>query len=64
MTRSAFIVDYIRTPIGRYAGRLSSLRTDDLAALPLRELMVRHPQVDWESLIWNMQGILRLHMIA
>ncbi|MDR9451452.1 MAG: 3-oxoadipyl-CoA thiolase [Acidimicrobiia bacterium] len=50
MTRSAFIVDYIRTPIGRYAGRLSSLRTDDLAALPLRELMVRHPGVDWESL--------------
>ncbi len=50
MTRSAFIVDYIRTPIGRYAGRLSSLRTDDLAALPLRELMVRHSRVDWESL--------------
>jgi acetyl-CoA acyltransferase len=47
MTRSAYIVDYIRTPIGRYAGRLSSVRTDDLAALPLRELMVRHPNVDW-----------------
>ena len=43
----AFICDAIRTPIGRYGGGLSSVRTDDLAALPLRELMSRNPSVDW-----------------
>ena len=47
--RPAYIVDYIRTPIGRYAGRLASVRTDDLAALPLREFMVRHPNLDWAT---------------
>ena len=49
MTRPAFIADYVRTPVGRYGGRLASVRTDDLAALPLRELLTRHPEVDWES---------------
>jgi acetyl-CoA acyltransferase len=49
MMRPAYIVDYIRTPIGRYAGRLASVRTDDLGALPLREFMVRHPNLDWAS---------------
>src|ERR1700733_6911573 len=39
----AFICDYVRTPIGRYGGALASLRADDLAALPIRELMRRHP---------------------
>ena len=39
----AFICDYVRTPIGRYAGALASVRADDLAALPIRELMRRHP---------------------
>jgi len=39
----AFICDYVRTPIGRYAGSLASVRADDLAALPIRELMRRHP---------------------
>jgi acetyl-CoA acyltransferase len=43
----AFICDAIRTPIGRYAGRLSSIRTDDLAAIPLAALMARNPGVDW-----------------
>ncbi len=43
----AFIVDYIRTPIGRYGGVLSGIRTDDLAAAPIRELVTRHPQIDW-----------------
>src|ERR1700759_5440323 len=43
MTREAFICDYVRTPIGRYGGALASLRADDLAALPIRELMRRHP---------------------
>ncbi len=39
----AFICDYVRTPIGRYGGALANLRADDLAALPIRELMRRHP---------------------
>ena len=43
MTEDAFICDYVRTPIGRYGGALASLRADDLAALPIRELMRRHP---------------------
>src|SRR5208282_6912117 len=43
MTAEAYICDYVRTPIGRYAGSLASVRADDLAALPIRELMRRHP---------------------
>jgi 3-oxoadipyl-CoA thiolase len=46
----AFICDSIRTPIGRYGGGLSGVRTDDLAALPLTELMRRNPSVDWDQL--------------
>jgi 3-oxoadipyl-CoA thiolase len=46
----AFICDAIRTPIGRYGGALSSIRTDDLAALPIAALKERNPQVDWASL--------------
>ena len=42
-----FICDAIRTPIGRYGGSLSAIRTDDLAALPLKALMERNPGVDW-----------------
>jgi acetyl-CoA acyltransferase len=45
----AFICDAIRTPIGRYGGALSSVRADDLAAVPLKALMERNPQVDWAS---------------
>jgi acetyl-CoA acyltransferase len=45
----AYICDPLRTPIGRYAGALSSIRTDDLAALPLKALMARNPKVDWEA---------------
>ena len=45
----AFICDAIRTPFGRYGGALSSVRADDLAAIPLRTLMSRHPQVDWSA---------------
>ena len=44
-----FICDYIRTPIGRYGGSLSMVRTDDLAAEPLRALMARNPGIDWEA---------------
>jgi len=43
----AFICDAIRTPFGRYGGTLSSIRTDDLAAIPLRALMERNPGVEW-----------------
>ncbi len=43
----AFICDAVRTPIGRYGGALSSIRADDLAALPLSALMQRNPAVDW-----------------
>ena len=43
MSRDVFICDTVRTPIGRYAGALSGVRTDDLAAIPIRELVRRHP---------------------
>lgn len=45
--QDAFICDAVRTPIGRYGGALSSVRADDLAALPLKALMERNPNVDW-----------------
>jgi len=45
----AFICDAIRTPFGRYGGSLSGIRADDLGAVPLRALMARNPQVDWEA---------------
>ncbi len=45
MTVEAFICDYVRTPIGRYGGSLANVRTDDLAAAPIRELARRHPGV-------------------
>jgi 3-oxoadipyl-CoA thiolase len=50
MTRQAFICDAIRTPFGRYGGALSSGRTDDLGAIPIRALMARNPKVDWAAL--------------
>ena len=46
----AYICDAIRTPFGRYGGALSSVRTDDLGAVPLRALMDRNPNVDWAAL--------------
>ncbi|MFM2085045.1 MAG: 3-oxoadipyl-CoA thiolase, partial [Pseudomonadota bacterium] len=46
----AFICDAIRTPIGRYGGVLSSVRTDDLGAIPLAALIARNPSVDWSLL--------------
>ena len=45
----AFICDAIRTPFGRYGGALSSVRTDDLGAIPIRALMARNPKVDWQA---------------
>ena len=44
-----FICDYIRTPIGRFGGSLSAVRTDDLGAVPLRALMARNTGVDWDA---------------
>jgi acetyl-CoA acyltransferase len=46
---TAYICDAIRTPFGRYGGALSSVRTDDLGAIPLKALMARNPQVDWAA---------------
>jgi 3-oxoadipyl-CoA thiolase len=45
----AYIIDAIRTPFGRYGGALSSVRADDLGAIPLRALMARNPSVDWAA---------------
>jgi len=47
--KQAFICDAIRTPFGRYGGALSSVRTDDLGAIPLKALMARNPNVDWQT---------------
>src|SRR5580704_5202325 len=46
----AYICDAIRTPIGRYGGALSTIRTDDLAAIPIRALVERNSGVDWSAL--------------
>jgi 3-oxoadipyl-CoA thiolase len=49
-TGDAFLCDAVRTPIGRYGGSLSKVRTDDLAAVPIKALMARNSKVDWEKL--------------
>ena len=49
MTIQAFICDALRTPFGRYGGALSSVRADDLGAVPLAALVARHPQLDWAA---------------
>lgn len=48
--QNAFIIDAVRTPIGRYGGALSGVRADDLAAIPIQTLMQRHPEMNWELL--------------
>jgi len=48
--RDVYICDAIRTPVGRYGGALSSVRTDDLAAIPLKALMDRNPEMDWTAI--------------
>ena len=48
--RDVFVCDAIRTPIGRFGGSLAKVRTDDLAAVPLKALMARNPKVDWAAL--------------
>ncbi|MEL6784793.1 MAG: acetyl-CoA C-acyltransferase, partial [Pseudomonadota bacterium] len=45
----AYICSFIRTPIGRFGGALSTVRTDDLAAMPIKALVERHPSVDWAA---------------
>ena len=50
MRRPVFLCDAVRTPIGRYGGVLASVRTDDLAAVPIRELVRRNPGVDWGAM--------------
>ena len=49
-TRDVFLCDGVRTPIGRYGGALAKVRTDDLAAVPIRALISRHPEVEWSAL--------------
>jgi acetyl-CoA C-acetyltransferase len=49
MTNQAFICDAVRTPFGRYGGSLSSVRADDLGAVPLKALMERNKNVDWQA---------------
>src|SRR3981189_1650600 len=49
-TGDVFLCDAVRTPIGRYGGALARVRTDDLAAIPIRALMGRNPEVDWSAL--------------
>ena len=48
--RDVFVCDATRTPIGRYGGALAKVRTDDLAAVPIKALIQRHPNVDWAAL--------------
>jgi acetyl-CoA acyltransferase len=47
--QEAFICDAVRTPFGRFGGALAEVRADDLAAVPIRALMERHPKVDWSA---------------
>ncbi|MCW5684800.1 MAG: 3-oxoadipyl-CoA thiolase [Pseudolabrys sp.] len=49
-TRDVFLCDAARTPIGRYGGSLAKVRTDDLAAAPIKALIARNPKVDWEAI--------------
>jgi len=50
LMQDAFICDAIRTPFGRYGGALSTIRTDDLAAMPISALMKKNEQVDWSAI--------------
>src|SRR5438045_8480866 len=48
--RDVFVCDAVRTPIGRFGGSLAKVRTDGLAATPIKALMARHPKLDWSAL--------------
>ena len=56
MNQTAFIYDYIRTPIGRYGSALASVRADDLAAIPIKALIERNTSVDWSALDQVLMG--------
>src|SRR5881396_4076400 len=47
--RDVFICDAVRTPIGRFGGSLAKVRADDLAAVPIKALMAKHPNLDWSQ---------------
>lgn len=47
--QDAYIIDAIRTPIGRYGGALATVRADDLGAIPMKALIERHPDLDWSK---------------
>lgn len=47
---NVYICDYVRTPFGKFGGALSSVRTDDLAAIPITELIKRHPNLNLEQI--------------
>src|SRR5262245_36494674 len=49
--RDVFLCDAARTPIGRYGGSLAKVRADDLATVPLKALMARHPKLDWGAAV-------------
>jgi len=49
LLQDAYIIDAIRTPVGRYGGALSGVRADDLGAIPIKALMARHPDLDWSK---------------
>jgi acetyl-CoA acyltransferase len=56
MMKPVYICDAIRTPIGRYGGALSAVRADDLAAIPIKALMDRNPEVDWSAVDEDILG--------
>ena len=58
----AFICDAIRTPFGRYGGALSSVRADDLGAIPIKALMARNPQVNWAAILSRLRGEAAMSM--
>ena len=59
----AYICDYIRTPIGRYGGALAPVRTDDLAAIPLRALEERNPGMDLAAIDEVILGCANLAVV-
>ena len=62
MTSHAYICDAVRTPFGRYGGALATVRADDLAAVPIKALMARHPGLDWEQLDDVILGLSLIHI--
>ncbi len=57
--RDVFLCDAARTAIGRYGGALAKVRADDLATVPLKALMARHPKIDWGAAVDEVYSRLR-----